>query len=448
MKMRPFYFSLLSAFAILSPSVLAKSFLTLPNRETTLTNGLKVYTVAFPSPGVVAYQISVRVGSRNEVERGKTGFAHFFEHLMFRGTKSRTGAELGALYTRVGAENNAWTNNDFTSYHGVVATSSLEKILEAEGDRFQNLFFDEKQLKDEAGAVLGEYHKDVVKPGFVMEEKILATAFLVHPYGHTTMGYKADVMKFTERYADVWPFFRAHYRPENVSITLVGDVKQNAVTQMVEKYFGSWKKAEEKAPQVPQEPKQKEPREAEVLLEKPSQTRVNIGYLVPGFSTRTRNSAVLAYISELEFSSTSDFQKEFRFDKGWVDEAEAPAVETIDPSLWIVGMRLTQAGETHEKELRKAVIDRVESVATRQIPEKEIAKIRSRLKNRAVLEWFRSPDELAGRIGWYTGFEPDLGVLDRHLKRLDEVKAEDIQKYGKDYLVALGRTTVVLRGKK
>ncbi len=432
----------------LTECAVGNAFLTLPHRETTLTNGLKIYVVEFPSPGVVAYQISVRVGSRNEVEKGKTGFAHFFEHLMFRGTKKLSGPGLSELYTRLGAENNAWTNNDFTSYHGVVSTRNLEKIVDAESDRFQFLSFEEALLKDEAGAVLGEYNKDVVKPGFVMEENLLATAFTTHPYGHTTMGYKEDVLKFPDRFKDVWPFFRAHYQPKNVSVTLVGDIKQNEASQLVEKYFGSWKPSEEKVPQVPAEPKQTEPRERDVTLDKPSQVRVSIGYLVPGFSTRTRNSAILAFLSELEFSATSEFQKSYRFDKGWVDEVDAPATETIDPSLWVVSLRLTQSGEPHESALKKAVTDRLESLATRLIEEKEIQKIRSRLMNQAVLEWFRSPVELAGKIGYYTGFESDLGVLDRRLLRLTEVTGSNIQKFAKEFLVPAARTTVTLRGKR
>jgi len=426
---------------------MAKSFLTLPHRETTLTNGLKVYVVEFPSPGVVAYQISVRVGSRNEVEKGKTGFAHFFEHLMFRGTKKLSGQGLSELYTKVGAENNAWTNNDFTCYHGVVAVPSLEKILDAESDRFQNLSFDEKLLKDEAGAVLGEYHKDVVNPGFVMEEKLLAAAFKVHPYGHTTMGYKADVVKFPERYQDVWPFFRAHYRPDNVSITLVGDVKSNNATQLVEKYFGGWKKAPDKAPEVPQEPEPQEPREDKVTLDTPTQTRVSIGYLSPGFSTRSKHTAAMAYLAELEFSSTSAFQKEFKFDKGWVDSVSASPDETIDPSLWTIGLRLTAAGESHLDDLKKAVSDKMESLADKKYTEKELSAIRSRLKNRMVVHWFQSPDGLAGRINYYTGFEPDLGVLDRHLQRIQEVTPADLSQFAKEFLKAPRRTIVTLKGK-
>src|SRR2546430_1887923 len=118
--------------------------LTLPSRATKLPNGLRVFLVKYPSKGVVAYQLPVHAGSRNEVEKGKTGFAHFFEHLMFRGTKNMSGKEFGELYAKLGAENNAWTWYDATVYHGTVASLYLPKIIAAEADRFQNLQFDEK----------------------------------------------------------------------------------------------------------------------------------------------------------------------------------------------------------------------------------------------------------------------------------------------------------------
>src|SRR4051812_13149531 len=106
-------FSASAVFAAPLPSK-QKSILNLSHKATTLANGLRVFMVKYPSPGVVAYELAVHAGSRNEVEIGKTGFAHFFEHLMFRGTKHRTGKEFGDLYTKLGCENNAWTSYDMT----------------------------------------------------------------------------------------------------------------------------------------------------------------------------------------------------------------------------------------------------------------------------------------------------------------------------------------------
>ncbi|MEZ4751090.1 MAG: insulinase family protein, partial [Bdellovibrionota bacterium] len=177
-----------------------KSILTLPHKTATLENGLKVFLVKYPSTGVVAYQLGVRVGSRNEVEAGKSGFAHFFEHLMFRGTKTLSSEEFGAIYTENGVSYNAWTWYDMTNYHGEVASRYLDKILAAEADRFQNLDFSEAALKAEAGAVLGEYLKSASDPGFLMEETLQELAYKSHTYGHTTLGYKKDIEQYPNRY--------------------------------------------------------------------------------------------------------------------------------------------------------------------------------------------------------------------------------------------------------
>src|SRR4026209_143866 len=106
--------------------------------ERTLPNGLRVIVVPTGLPNLVSLQIPVQTGSRNEVEAGKTGFAHFFEHMMFRGTKAYPPEAYEAILTRAGARQNAYTTDDFTNYHVTFAKDDLEKILEIEADRFQN----------------------------------------------------------------------------------------------------------------------------------------------------------------------------------------------------------------------------------------------------------------------------------------------------------------------
>lgn len=444
------------SFLVLAAPALAQSHvLTLPHKEVVLPNGLRVFMVKYPSPGVVAYQVPVRAGSRNEVEKGKSGFAHFFEHLMFRGTKKRSSTEFGELYARLGCENNAWTWYDMTDYHGVVASVYLPQIMDAEADRFKNLYFDEKALRDEAGAVLGEYNKDVANPEFVMEEKLLETAFKVHPYGHTTMGYKPDVLKFTERYKDVWPFFKRYYRPGNVRVVLVGDVDFDRDLALIKNKFGDWKDPVIEPMAIPTEPPQTEPRVLETRLEKPAQTRLSVAYKVPAFTSKSTDVASLQLLAEMLFSVTSEFQKEYRFKRKWLDSVSAGPLETIDPGLWTISLRLSEAGEGKEKELLAAV-DQVIKQAREPVasPEaqaayaKRLESTKKRYRNAAVTEWFGTPDHLAGRIAWYTNFEPDLNVINRLFDRVAEVKASTLTAFARQYLVDAHKTTIILRGKQ
>lgn len=422
------------------------NILTLPHREVVLTNGLRVFMVKYPSPGVVSYQLPVRAGSRNEIEKGKTGFAHFFEHLMFKGTKTRTAEEFGALYTKLGNENNAWTWFDMTNYHGVVASVYLPQILDAEADRFRNLQFTEAALRTEAGAVLGEYNKSISDPEFLLEEKLLETAFQKHPYGHTTMGYKQDVINLTERYKDVWPFFKRYYRPSNVSVVLVGDIDFDKSLRLINEKFGKWRNPIIGMVAIPQEPAQTAARQARVKLDKPTQTRISVAYKVPAFSTEQTDGASLQLIAEMHFSVTSEFQKEFRFEKKWLDSVSANPTESIDPGLWTIGLRLTEAGEAHVEELTKAVDKTVTQIRETLPQAARLAATKKRFKSSAVTSWFGSPEQLAGRIAWYTNFEPDLAVINRLFDRLAEVKPQTIKDFATENLIDARKTTVILRG--
>jgi len=446
MKFRPVFFLVVFLFSQMSEAAPPTSILSLPHRVEKLPNGLRVFMVKYPSPGAVAYQLPVRVGSRNEIEKGKTGFAHFFEHLMFRGTKNITGKEFGNLYAKLGCENNAWTWFDMTNYHGQVATNYLPQILAAEADRFANLSFDEKALKDEAGAVMGEYNKDIAQPEFVLEETLLAAAFKTHPYGHTTMGFKEDIAKYTERYQDVWPFFKRYYRPSNVAVVLVGDFDFDKTFEVIQSKFGAWKDPQMEPAIIPQEPPQKEARTAKVTLKKPTQTRIVVAYKIPAFSTKNIDSMTLALAGEMTFSATSEFQKTYRFSKKWLDSVDASPLETVDPGLWQITVRLADAGEKHRAEILKAIDQEVQKLRTTPPKPARLDATKKRFKNAALTHWFSSPEALAGRIAWYTTHEPDLAVLDRIFERLDQVTPLGMQAYAKKHFVETGRTIATLEG--
>ena len=130
-----------------------------PSKTFVLANGLKIYTIPTPTKGIVSYYSVVRTGSRDEWEEGHSGFAHFFEHMMFRGTKKYPGHIYDSLTISMGANANAYTTDDYTCYHLTTTAANLEKVIELESDRFQNLSYEEDPFKTESGAVYGEYRK-------------------------------------------------------------------------------------------------------------------------------------------------------------------------------------------------------------------------------------------------------------------------------------------------
>src|SRR3954447_6180330 len=149
-----------------------------PVKEKTLPNGLRVYAVAYDSPGLVAYYSVVRTGSRNEVEPGKSGFAHFFEHMMFRGTEKYSQEAYNAVIKEMGADSNAYTSDDLTVYHILAGKTALPKIAEIEADRFQHLTYKEPEFQKEARAVLGEYNKNASNPMEKMAEVLYDNAYV------------------------------------------------------------------------------------------------------------------------------------------------------------------------------------------------------------------------------------------------------------------------------
>ena len=137
-----------------------------------LQNGLTVVSVPWESPGIIAYFTLVRVGARDEVEQGRSGFAHLFEHMMFRGTQNVSQAQYEAALQAVGADNNAYTTQDFTLYTLTGPSSALGRLAELEADRFQHLSYTEEVFRTETGAVRGEYSVNASNPFLKMWEAL------------------------------------------------------------------------------------------------------------------------------------------------------------------------------------------------------------------------------------------------------------------------------------
>ncbi len=140
-------------------TIMAQKVFPYETNTSILDNGMKVILIPMESPGLVSYYTVVRTGSRDEWEPGKSGFAHFFEHMMFRGTEKYPGPVYDSIITSLGADANAFTDDDLTVYHLNFAVSDLDKIMELESDRFQNLKYSEEQFKTESGAIYGEFRK-------------------------------------------------------------------------------------------------------------------------------------------------------------------------------------------------------------------------------------------------------------------------------------------------
>ena len=222
-----------------------------------LSNGLRVLVVKTDYPDLVSVQIPVSVGSRDEDEVGKTGFAHFFEHMMFKGSDKFPQDVYSDLFKNAGVDNGAYTTNDYTNYHLDFSKDHLDKVLEIQADHFKNLTYTDAQFKTEALTVKGEYLKNNASPTRKLLAAVRKEAFDTHTYKHTTMGFFEDVEAMPSQIAYGEKFFNQFYKPEYVSLVIVGDVDPQATMAMVEKHWGAWKKGNFVNDIAP-EPKQEE----------------------------------------------------------------------------------------------------------------------------------------------------------------------------------------------
>jgi zinc protease len=273
-----------------------------------LENGLTVIMIPMENPGLASYYSVVRTGSRDEWEPGKSGFAHFFEHMMFRGTTKYPGPVYDSIITSLGADANAYTSDDLTVFHLDFASEDIERIMELESDRFQNLKYNEREFQTEAGAVYGEYRKSKTSPYSVAFEKLQDMAFDKHTYKHTTMGFERDIKDMPKQFDYSISFFNRYYRPENIVLVIVGDINETKTYELVKKYYSNWKPGYV-APKITPEPQQTDERTAIVSYPGKTLPILIIAYKGDAFDVENKKLLASSLLSELAFGETSDIYK-------------------------------------------------------------------------------------------------------------------------------------------
>jgi len=409
-------------------------------KEHTLSNGLKVVVVPYNSPGVVAYYTVVRTGSRNEVEPGKTGFAHFFEHMMFRGTEKYSDVEYNRILKLLGADSNAWTSNDQTVYHIVASADALETIIDIESDRFKNLKYSKEQFQTEAGAILGEYNKSALNPFQILNEEMQKLAFTTHTYRHTTIGFLEDIKDMPNQYDYSLLFFDRYYRPEYCTIIVVGDVSFNKVIYLIEKYYGDWKRGSFE-PKIPTEPEQKEERMKIVNYPNKTLPYLYIGYKVPAFDSKSRDVAGLNVIAELLFSETSELYQKLVLDEKLVDFISGDMPMDRDPSLFRIYTRVKE--DKNIEKVKQEIYDAIEKLKSEPITPKKLADILSNMKYR-FLHSLDNANAVASILAYYVSVTDSPHSLDEFYQTLSSIKPDDIQQTAKKYFVKEKRNVVTL----
>src|SRR5689334_8056037 len=203
----------------------------------TLGNGMQVVVIPDHRTPVVTQMVWYKVGSADETP-GKSGLAHFLEHLMFKGTAAHPAGEFSKTVLRVGGNENAFTSTDYTGYFQRVPREQLSKMMEFEADRMTGLVLKDENVLPERDVVLEEFNMRIANnPEARLSEQVMAALYLNHPYGRPVIGWRQEIEKLDRE--DALAFYRRFYAPNNATLVIAGDIDAKEVRPMVEKAYGA-----------------------------------------------------------------------------------------------------------------------------------------------------------------------------------------------------------------
>ncbi len=397
-------------------------------QEYKLSNGLKVLLVENHSAPVATVLVVYKVGSRNEAV-GYTGSTHFLEHMLFRGTpkfnKSK-GTLIAQVLSKEGANFNATTWLDRTTYYETVPAEKLDLALEIEAERMQHAFIRDADRQAEMTVVRNELERDENEPDSIMWKNLFAQAFLAHPYHHPTIGWHSDVEGVPT--ARLRQFYKEFYHPNNATLVLVGDFDTQAALDQVQAKFGSIPAAKKAIPEMyTQEfPQQGERR---FKIRRPGQLGiVQLAWHVP--AQEHADSYALDVLQDIlsEGVNSRLYQKLVESQKAIY--AGAYNIQLRDPGLFIVHAKVATGGVTHS-EVEAAIQEVIGQLQKKAPSKKELDRVRNQTK--AAFSYHRhGTHQLASMLGEFEATANWQFMLN-YLEQLDKVKPADVMRVAQTY---------------
>jgi zinc protease len=425
------------ALAVLSAQAQAPRSVRVDFKETTLKNGLRVITVEDHSAPVVALSLTYNVGSRNE-RQGRTGFAHLFEHMMFKGSENVGSGEHFMLVFNNGGNMNGSTNEDRTNYFEVLPANQLDLSLFLEADRMKSLAITKDNLDNQRNAVqeerrLGIDNQAYGKSGEVQQD-LLYDNFA---YKHSVIGSMDDLNAATVE--DVSEFFKMYYAPNNAVLVLVGDFKTaDALAKIRTSFEGIARQPDPPAVDMA-EPQQKAERRAtvdDVLARAP---RVDLAYkAVPGNTSDFYALQVLGAI--LQSGQSSRLYQKLVKEKEMVTNVGGFMDEKRGVGAFYTNATLRSGFKTEDVEA--AVYAEIERLKKEPIADWELQKAKNTTR-RSLISALQSSLSTAVTLGQYTVYYNEPALINARLDKVAAVTKEDVQRVANKYLVDTNRTVVV-----
>ena len=406
-------------------------------RAATLANGLRVIVWPVHHIPNVALNLWVRAGSRNEAP-GITGLAHFFEHMMFNGTLRRHPGEFDRLMEAQGGANNAFTSDDVTVYQDWFPSHALELVLDLESDRVANLAFAPRLIESERGVVASERRLRVEDNNHgLLAEQVQAAAFLAHPYRFPTIGWPEDIQSW--RMQDLQAFYKTYYAPNNLTLTLAGDVDPDHALALVRRYFEPISAQSPPAPVQTREPEQLA--ERQVLIRRKVQTPLlQCAYKAPA-AADARAPAIELLLSVLVEGDASRLHRSLVEDKRLAIEVGGHWQEGFDPGL--LWLSLTLSEEVGPEEALGALDRELASLASEGVSEAELVRAR----NLAAVGFWKKLATIDGKahlLGEYEVFHGEWSGLFDAPARLAEVSRAELRAVSAEILDRRKRTVGLL----
>ncbi len=389
-------------------------------RAHTLDNGLRI--IVWPDhdiPNVVMYNF-VRAGGRNEYP-GITGLSHFFEHMMFNGSKRRAQGEFDETMEAAGGANNAYTSKDFTVYQDWFPRSALETIFDLEGDRLENLAIDPDVVESERGVVYSERRMRYDNDNFGrLYLEMNATAFVAHPYQFPVIGWASDIENWTQE--DLESYFRTYYAPNNLTMVFTGDVTPEEIFDLADKYFGGIP-----AQVPPQAVRTVEPEqlgERRTLIEVDAPTPLLHVTFRAGAASDPETLPLNVLLNILVGGESSRLHRLFVEEEQISLTVDGFQMEGLDPGLAYFYLTLPPGADAGAVEDR--LLEELEKVAREGVSATELEKAR----NIMVGDYWRGIATIDGKASALGSAEVFLGDYQRAFSLPDElaaITAEQVQ---------------------
>jgi zinc protease len=385
----------------------------------TLANGLEVVVIPDHRTPVVTHMLWYRVGAADETP-GKTGLAHFLEHLMFKGTEKNPQGLFSQTVSNIGGQENAFTSSDYTGYFQRTSREHLKMLMEFEADRMTGLVLTDDVVKPELQVVLEEQNMRVANnPAARLSEQMEASLFLNHPYRRPIIGWRQEIEKLTG--ADAIEFYKRFYTPNNAVLIVAGDVTAEEVKKLAEETYGKVKRVTEVKPRHrPQEPVQVAPRTVTFADPRVAQPSVQRYYLVPSYTTAKPGESeaieILAHI--LGRGSNSRLYDKLVVEKAIAVNAGAGYSGSAldDTRLYVSG---TPKPGTSLTQLEDAIDGVITEVAQNGVTADEVARAKTRLIADAVY----AQDSQGTLARWYGAALTTGGTIEQVQGWPDRLKA-------------------------